>query len=442
MSFYPSTVNSVSTYVNYEAYTLVKFVGKNYFLFIFFISMIFIISLPSRVAASTPSVDNYFSKITLKDIELLVKNNDVKSIDQLLEILPLSLKSNVLFVTNGEGLLHGSHTEPIVILWNEPGGISLTFQSSQVGEKAKIIEAFEYSSRDNKIEFLELDFADAERRFKPNSSCVECHGSNEKARPIWKEYPKWEGSIGSDDDVMTSHDQFLIESFWPENPRIKPLIPNRDEIFWTSSWPLRPDKQEPNYQSQLLSRPNMQFGLFANRITLGLATNKIEGFFKLNSTSPNFKDYVDFLGSVAGCNEILPPNDILKQVDLRLSEMDIRSRIDDEIFLSLSYEQVYFDGSATLWELLLGRLLIFFEVDSNLDYSSVMRTLSKKYPPVSPVNRDLTPWFQFYDQFGSWFPLPFPRPLVESQNREPWSQEKHWNYKGLCEQLTLTKEKL
>jgi len=108
-----------------------------------------------------------------------------------------------------------------------------------------------------------------------------------------------------------------------------------------------------------------------------------------------------------------------------------------------SYFNSYFDGSATIDELVAAKLYTHFKekgiINVNLELSGLEKKYAKKFTDRFILDKD---FFQRMDQLGLWLPIPYPSEKIssvfENQHRETYKNEFAIQHNQLCLELANT----
>lgn len=151
----------------------------------------------------------YFNapSLTASELKDLIVSEKVKTVDQLLPLLPEVMRKNPVLAYNSHALnLHLiSPLTPRVILFNEDASLILAFTKNpgestiQAGKDS--LEVIAFNNRTAKYELQDIVFDGNKIPFvhtQPETNpalCLKCHGQN--PRPIFQDYNAWAGFYGS-----------------------------------------------------------------------------------------------------------------------------------------------------------------------------------------------------------------------------------------------------
>jgi hypothetical protein len=232
-----------------------------------------------------------------QDLETLIRNEDIRSIETLLPRLPLELRGGITFMHASRSLQEGSPANPRVLLFGETAELVLSFNGREDQLGYDELEVLEFNSKANRFFLRAIQFArngGAKAVIsQPNPArCTTCHGTD--PRPLWDGYNFWRGAYGSIDDVLNPQpacepgecprgEAEWFADFSSDARR----HPRYRWISWPTgdwSWPYRADLLDPN---RGLSRmPNTRLTLlhsahaarsFARRMEESTALRKYRG---------------------------------------------------------------------------------------------------------------------------------------------------------------------
>ena len=153
-----------------------------------------------------------FSALQAQDLDYLqlkslIRDNNIRSIDQLLETLPLEYKKHYTFIYESRSRQRKQITpaHPRVLVTGPTAQLVLGFTKSPddvpKGLGSNILEVMEWLPEQKRFRFFEIDFStgavplEKDPVFNP-PHCVNCHDRQSPA-PIWDPYNTWAGVYGS-----------------------------------------------------------------------------------------------------------------------------------------------------------------------------------------------------------------------------------------------------
>jgi hypothetical protein len=219
---------------------------------VIFISLFF---LPFLLNAQSNSVVENKS-FTFEDLKDLIEGKEIDSIDNLLPLLPETMRSNYSLMYESKSIQPASFASPRVIMFGKEAKLVLAYNgdpnlSKFSGAKNPFygLEAIQWRDDSKRFDFYRINFPppgsqDRNVLFSERNpaSCLGCHQSD--PRPNWEHYPIWPGAYGSESDNMSFADEdpdrkelkefkkFLESSH--ESPRYKHLS-NLDTRFDVSN---------------------------------------------------------------------------------------------------------------------------------------------------------------------------------------------------------------
>ena len=185
--------------------------------------------MPSRLAravllclfvVATPAA----TAMSFAALERLIADHNVRSIEDLLPLLPADLRSRYALMFRSRSLHGSSLSHPRVILFDPEARLVLSFNGDPGQAGFRDLETMEFDDANKSFEFREIAFpVDADRNAgvrisEPNpEACLKCHG--EPARPIWDTHPTWPGAYGERYDAgLTGSERSGLKDFLREQP--------------------------------------------------------------------------------------------------------------------------------------------------------------------------------------------------------------------------------
>lgn len=206
----------------------------------------------------------------------LIAEHDVRSVEELLPLLPADFRSSYTLMHDSLSLQAASYEHPRVIMFGKDARLTCTFNGdpSQVGYDT--LECFQFRDAERAFDFRQIRFPsnDARAAFSARGEsvggdvkCSKCHGDD--PRPNWDPYDQWAGAYGSDDDAL-GVDLDRYRAFVAKrdaHPRYRWLI--QDEALPTAPY-------TPGYSLTVTRRPNLRFSGAAGRLNALRATRLLE----------------------------------------------------------------------------------------------------------------------------------------------------------------------
>jgi hypothetical protein len=138
-------------------------------------------------------------------LKSLVTERGIKSLDQLLDVIPTKMKSKVVFVYDSHAFNANlaTPTTPRMLFWNADGSLIFSIHRSQSAENTAagkdFLEAIDFDKTTKEYSMFITPFdgvTDPTTVVKRNDGqCLVCHGTN--PRPILHDYNTWPGFYGS-----------------------------------------------------------------------------------------------------------------------------------------------------------------------------------------------------------------------------------------------------
>lgn len=394
-----------------------------------------------------------------------------------------------------------SPTAPRAVLWDERSGFSISYNGGASGQtepnRLDVLE-FDAATKSFHLSALQFDDAHAPRwqteadMPEPGRKCSKCHGKND--RPIFAMYPDWPSFYGSDNDELTDtskpvearessdYKQFRTEVSTKHLPRYAPLYDAANVkarlrgIDVYPSYPYRQDTSEQieNVSRSFAFRPSLRFGVLMNRLMAQSAAEKIEShpnFDKFGALflhellecrsgstparwTPAVKDAIGRTPKTVAGGKTFHYRDMLSLFGLEVRDVDIRYSYNHEGYanedatrkvmevgyIDGSYWNSYFDGSATIDELLAMKLYEHLSADP--EFSDIKGTIANpdglvvKYERRAERFKFDKNFFTEMDAKGRWIPIPYPEAkLNDVHHREGYPTRFQTQHAALCGKL-------
>lgn len=445
-------------------------------------TFVFLFLAASLSEALTNVTDAVFSTEKLTEI---IETNHLTKLDDVIGLLPESMRLNFTLKhgikrTGERGHLFETKVsqssdpdQPRAILWDERNGYTISYNGGaekQTNPHRLDILKFEPKSKTFLLEDIVFQAQGGDSKVHRND-CTECHGKNN--RPIFAMYPDWPSFYGSDNDELTGvtadqkaemkdYKNFLSTN--AHSPRYQPLfdpqlIRTHYKTEMTSSYPYRPDTStDPQAVSRAFAyRPGLRLGMIYNRQMAFHVTDKLK-------SSPAFNELKEFtLFSLMNCkwekSSALARTQVLKSVEktlqskplilpsgrldnfqlwqlygLKINDVDLRYSYNHEGYKNRDanknvmavgyiddYFNAYFDGSATIDELVSYQLLLeLAQTDNSYAKTITSHGLTEKYEKFKArfvLDRD---FFARMDQTSRWVPIPYSMKIRDVHHREGW----------------------
>ncbi len=164
----------------------------------------FILATPVEAQSRTP-------EFTFADLEALVTTKQIRSLDELIGVLPAKVRGNPILVYDSKALHVDRVTfaTPRIILFNNDASLILAMTknpgSSEIAAGQDALEVIHFDHKTARYEMINVIFDGVHVPFDAPPSmrlieknppmCLACHGAN--PRPIFADYNSWPGFYGS-----------------------------------------------------------------------------------------------------------------------------------------------------------------------------------------------------------------------------------------------------
>ena len=323
--------------------------------------------------------------------------------------------------------------------------------------------------------------------------CGHCHGPS--MRPIFGMYPDWPSFYGSDNDELTDrtkevqrleladYNVFRSSVAATQSPRYTPLFDAaniRSQLRGVELYPTYPYRQNTSTVTRDISRsfafrPSLRLGILQNRLMAQVAEKEITSHPSFAKFGPVFlhgllecrwpdaaslqsSGWIDAIKAengtaprtVAG-GRALHYRDLLKIFDLEVKDIDIRysyghvgyanedasNKVMEVGYIDNSYWNSYFDGSATIDELLamrvfkvLGAMPAYANIKSLIGFPDGLEVKYQRLTERFAFDKN---FFQEMDRKGTWIPIPYPRAKLDDvHHREGYPERFASQHAALC----------
>lgn len=383
---------------------------------------------------------------------------------------------------------------PRAILWDERNGYTVSFNGAGPGQLAGHrldILRFHASTKKFQLEQVDFPLKKPGKLVFTTSDCLTCHGP--QGRPIFSMYPDWPAFYGSDNDEMLADTEaqraelsdyaaFMSDAA-ANHPRYRPLfdeavLKRRLKIEHYPTYPYRYELAlEQDDPSRAFSfRPGLRLGLLYNRqmaqhLTARLRAHKnfpkLGKFFLYNllqcapvstDAGKTLAQYQRALSEIKTLTNTTPASRTKTLLDYRamwglmglgLNDVDIRFSYNHSGYQNTDatqdvmgvgyigdYFNAYFDGSATIDELVAGQLYEYYSArHPGLRGLVNLRGLSGKYERFTQRMAFDGEFFKEMDKSSRWIPIPYPRQLADVHHREVYQTRFTEEHGKLCQAL-------
>jgi hypothetical protein len=352
------------------------------------------------------------------------------------------------------------------------------------------LAGLEFSGNAPPVYKTDADLADGQK-------CSHCHGANH--RPIFSMYPDWPSFYGSDNDELTDtskvvqeresqeYKAFRAEVTTRQLPRYLPLFDKaniRAQLRGTELYPTFPYRPDTNTNIEATSRsfafrPSLRFGILENRQMAEWTAKKIIdhdrfekfGAFFLHDLlqcrwpNANSLQTTGWLDAVKEANGGAAPRtvangktlhyrDLLKVFGLTVNDIDIRyshnhsgyenenatNKVMQVGYIDGSYWNSYFDGSATIDELV--AMHLYKKLSTTTGFTDLAGIIDSPDGLVVKYSRRAQRFlfdknfFEEMDKKGTWIPIPYPQErLNDLHHREGYPTRFSNQHRNLCAKL-------
>ncbi|MBK8213252.1 MAG: hypothetical protein IPK71_05820 [Myxococcales bacterium] len=371
---------------------------------------------------------------------------------------------------------------PRVIAWDEGRGLVVSYNGGGPKQtNGQRLDMHEFDLESGRFELSSIDFPIAPGAPKLESrGCDTCHGP--RARPIFSMYPDWPGFYGSDNDELSRKDVPVqaaeladyqrLRARIPSLPRYAPLFSDADvrarfdRPLW-DTFPYRPDTREDIHavSRAFAFRPGLRLGLVLARMQARALIAHVVHHPRYTKLGPAF------LATLLECSltpratarvssdarealqeapklvgKKLHERQAWRLFDLEIRDVDLRygyghegNASDDASSNPMAigyigtYWNAYFDGSATLDELVASGLLAdLSRTHPTLAGIVTPSGLRKKYAHLTERFVLDAPFFDAMDRLGTWIPIPYPSALDKVHHREGFGKAYRDQHEKLC----------
>jgi cytochrome c553 len=232
-------------------------------------------------AAATPAA----MAMDFADLQRLIDEHHVKSIEQLLPLLPAELRSRYVLMFRSRSLHGSDFAHPRAILFERGARFVVSFNGDAGQAGFHALETMQFDDRSMSFQFREVNFPGEGRAAvisPPNpGTCVKCHG--QPARPVWDTHPTWPGAYGERDGAGLSTEersglrQFLISR--PDHPRYRYLL---DVERFSNPQTFRPDWRD-RYGNDEHPPPNAELSAALGRLNFQAIVHQLEAMPQFES---------------------------------------------------------------------------------------------------------------------------------------------------------------
>jgi hypothetical protein len=157
-----------------------------------------------------------FSPLDYEKLVQIIQLCQTKSLEDLLPLLPTTLRSDYTLAYQTFGLQEASADFPRAVLYGRDGKLILTFNGDEGQRGFNTLELIQFRDQTKQFEMREITF-DAKRKAAPQFSeknpaqCLACHGSS--PRPLWDNWTFWPGHFFGEMEAMYSREKVLYQRY-------------------------------------------------------------------------------------------------------------------------------------------------------------------------------------------------------------------------------------
>ncbi len=383
---------------------------------------------------------------------------------------------------------------PRAILWDERSGFTVSYNGGAPGQTAgDSLDVHSFDAATKRFALTGLDFTEGQRPTYAADGCNTCHGPRE--RPIFSMYPDWPSFYGSDNDELTDASKevqtlelrdyraFRQSVAQTNAPRYAPLFDPasvRASFRGLDPYETFPYRQDVATDIQAVSRaftfrPSLRLGILMNRLVAQSVAREVMDHPRFAELGALFlHDVLEcrwssaeaFAGSgwkarvasvlgreprtVAG-GRTLHYRDLLALFGLEVRDVDIRysythpgyanddatTKIMEVGYIDGDYWNSYFDGSATIDELVAMQLVdsmaktpAYASLGALVTSANGLEAKYGRLPARWAFDKD---FFQEMDRKGRWIPIPYPRARIHDRHhREGFPERFATQHAALC----------
>ena len=175
-----------------------------------------LVSITITLSLLLGSSSSFAQNLTFEDVKHFIKTNEVKSIDDLLPLLPEEYRSRSTYVYSSRSIQDASPESPRVVMFGRDASLMMSFNGHPSQKGHENLEIIKFNKDTKEYELFEIQF-DPDKKSGPTisdknpSKCLTCHG--DKPKPIWDTYFMWPGVVGAEDDDQTQLEKRYMKDF-------------------------------------------------------------------------------------------------------------------------------------------------------------------------------------------------------------------------------------
>ncbi|MCB0403710.1 MAG: hypothetical protein KDD51_02925 [Bdellovibrionales bacterium] len=162
---------------------------------------------------SLPPVDEAGDSFSFQNLRELIETRDLRSIEDVLPLLPESLRTKYVLIETSKSLQGATERDPRAVLYANRGRFVLTFNGDPTQRGYRSLELMEYHDAHHNYEFRRIDFPQTGPAVFSEPNPKRCQGCHQNPiRPNWGRYPFWPGAVG-EKDILTAEAKAKFERF-------------------------------------------------------------------------------------------------------------------------------------------------------------------------------------------------------------------------------------
>jgi hypothetical protein len=135
--------------------------------------------------------------LTFDQVETLIQQQNPKSVEETLALLPKSSFGQYALVYSSRSLQGATPLNPRAIVYDRKSGLTFAFNGDSKEDNFNTLEFMQFDQNTKKFELHEVTFLGGKATISKPDTCLKCHGDN--PHPIWDSYFLWPGVYGSED---------------------------------------------------------------------------------------------------------------------------------------------------------------------------------------------------------------------------------------------------
>jgi hypothetical protein len=225
-----------------------------------------------------PAEAEAIGDVRFETLRRLIVTHGVRTIDELLPLLPRSFRSHYVLMYDSRSLQAASGPEPRALLFTEDARFVAAFHGRSAGG-SETMETMEFDDARRAFVLREVAFDEARAGGEPVISeanprrCTSCHRA--EPQPIWDAYPTWPGAYGEQEHARPGEDEAAgLAAFLAtegDQPRYRALV-------GLESLLVRPvSKEVAAYEGRSRPSANSVFGVRLQELDYLVIARKVIG---------------------------------------------------------------------------------------------------------------------------------------------------------------------